>query len=80
MHSPELRPFATFQAESPYAEAFATGLRDLHFRRDLKQFGATEALAAHVAADHYATLQRLHMVCTHVCNKIMHYICVTSDL
>ena len=41
-HSPELRPFATFQAESPYAEAFATGLRGLHFRRDLRQFGATE--------------------------------------
>ena len=26
----------------------------------------------------YATLQRLYMVCTHVCNKIMHYICVTA--
>ena len=56
-HSPELRPFATFQAESPYAEAFATGLRGLHFRRDLRQFGATETLAAHVAADQASASQ-----------------------
>ena len=46
-----MRPFATFQAESPYAEALTEGLRALRFRRDLKQFSAAEEMAAEVAAD-----------------------------
>jgi hypothetical protein len=46
-----MRPFATFQAESPYTEALTEGLRALRFRRDLKQFSAAEKMAAEVAAD-----------------------------
>ena len=44
-----MRPFATFQAESPYAEALTEGLRALRFRRDLKQFSAAEEMAAEAA-------------------------------
>ena len=56
-HSPALRPFATFQAETPYAEAVTNGLRDLNFRRDLNQFGAAEEMAAHVASDQASAAQ-----------------------
>ena len=50
-HSPAMRSFATFQAESPYAEALTEGLRALRFSRDLKRFTAAEEMAAEVAAD-----------------------------
>ena len=56
-HSPALRPFATFQAETPYAEAVTNGLRDLNFRRDLNQFGAAEDMAARVASDQASSAQ-----------------------
>ena len=54
-HSPAMRPFAAFQAESPYAEALTEGLRALRFRRDLNQFSAAEEMTAEVAADQAAS-------------------------
>ena len=50
-HSPAMRSFATFQAESPYADALTEGLRALRFSKDLKRFTAAEEMAAEVAAD-----------------------------
>jgi 8-oxo-dGTP pyrophosphatase MutT (NUDIX family) len=50
-HSPAMRPFATFQAESPYAEALTEGLRALRFSKDLNRFAAAEEMTAEVAAD-----------------------------
>ena len=49
-HSPGMRPFSTFQAETPYSEATSAGLRSLNFRRDLNQFSdAVVAIAADAA-------------------------------
>jgi 8-oxo-dGTP pyrophosphatase MutT (NUDIX family) len=50
-HSPEMRPFATFQAATPYAEALSAGLRALNFRRDLNHFDEAEAMATNVATE-----------------------------
>ena len=50
-HSPEMRPFSTFQAVTPYAEALSAGLRALNFRKDLNQFSDAEAMAAKVVTE-----------------------------
>ena len=50
-HSPEMRPFSTFQAVTPYAEALSAGLRALNFRRHLNHFNDAETMAANVATE-----------------------------